>query len=240
MKSRLVIVALACVVSACASSDDDMVQTQTIRVVPEGVPGRAPCEVKDALGDIKYLPTAPAALNVDLGTGPLTVTCKKAGYKTKSVVVEEESTPVDSGFFSFAGSSGTGETSAFPTPIVIRLEPGEDPQIAPAAPPLLAPAPEPEPAPQFAALPLTGMMAAPANTGFSVQVGAFRVPANAAKIVASLRAKGFKPVLIHRKDRRGRVLSRVRIGQIATYKEAFRAARTYRAQNRADAFPTRN
>ena len=230
---------------ACASSSDDVVHTQTIRVVPEGVPGRASCEVADATGEVVTLPSAPAPLTVELGTGPLTITCSKAGFKTATVTVQEEMIPADSGFFNFSGSSGTDGGRRFPTPIVVRLEPGQDP--APPPPVLIAPQPvvvtpppPPPPPVQEAARPGVGLNAAPQRSGFSVQVGAFRDGRNATRLVESLRKKGYMAVLIQSKAGSGSVLSRVRVGQFPTYKEAFRAARRFEAAERMDAFPARN
>lgn len=105
-------------------------RTQAVYVETPEVEG-ARCDFSDSKSVQSLLPSTPGAVMVRKGDGPLTVTCRKEGYETKIVKVEETVSGLVFGNILLGGVVGiiidatTGAAQKYPDKLVVWLKPNE-------------------------------------------------------------------------------------------------------------------
>lgn len=116
-------------ISGCATlvkgSDQELTLT-----TEKSVAG-AECELTDAKGEKWHAADTPAIVTVKKGNGPMTVICKKEGYKTTTAVIEETVAGATFGNIILGGGIGvlvdaaSGAAQHYPQQITVWMEPLE-------------------------------------------------------------------------------------------------------------------
>lgn len=102
---------------------------QSLTVVTEKSVEDASCELTDKKGGKWYIPHTPGTATVHKGDGPMTVVCKKDGYKTATLMVEESLTGATFGNIILGGGIGilvdaaSGAAQQYPDQVVVWMEP---------------------------------------------------------------------------------------------------------------------
>jgi hypothetical protein len=102
---------------------------QGIRVVTKPDVTGANCALIDSKGHTAYVPNTPGTTYITRGDGPLTITCRKTGYKTTSTQIEEGMAGATMGNVILGGGIGiifdaaSGAAQRYPDQVDIWLEP---------------------------------------------------------------------------------------------------------------------
>lgn len=89
----------------------------------------ATCTLQDSKHGHWYLQSTPATVSVLKGNGPMNITCRKAGYQTASVSVDDEFSGATLGNIILGGGIGifvdaaSGAAQKYPDKIVIWMKP---------------------------------------------------------------------------------------------------------------------
>lgn len=116
-------------VSGCATITTGT--DQSISVVSEQDVEGAKCELTDKKGRVYYIQTTPGTTSVHKGDGPMTVICRKDGYKTTTVVVDESFHGATLGNILLGGGIGivvdsmSGAAQKYPDQVIVWMEPEE-------------------------------------------------------------------------------------------------------------------
>jgi len=116
-------------ISACATISTGT--DQAVRVITEKDVVGASCTFLDSEGNRSYIPRTPGTTYMPRGNAPLTVTCKKPGYKPATFVVEEGMAGATMGNVILGGGIGfifdaaSGAAQRYPDEVVVWLEPEE-------------------------------------------------------------------------------------------------------------------
>lgn len=116
-------------VTGCATIASGTNQSLTI-VTEKDVFG-ASCKLTDKKGGTWYLPDSPGSVTVRKGDGPMTIICKKEGYKPCTLVVDESISGATFGNIIAGGGIGifvdavSGAAQHYPDKIVVWMEPEE-------------------------------------------------------------------------------------------------------------------
>jgi len=103
--------------------------SQNLTIVTEKEIAGAECKLTDKHGASWYLPTTPGSVTVKKGDGPMTIICKKNGYKPGVLVVEKTLTGATFGNIILGGGIGifvdavSGAAQQYPDKITLWLEP---------------------------------------------------------------------------------------------------------------------
>lgn len=115
--------------SGCATIVSGTGQSLTV-VTEKGVDG-ANCELTDKKGGKWYVPHTPGTATVRKGDGPMTIVCKKDGFKTSTLMVDESVTGATFGNILLGGGVGilvdaaSGAAQQYPDQVVVWMEPEE-------------------------------------------------------------------------------------------------------------------
>lgn len=115
--------------SGCATIVSGTGQSLTV-VTEKGIDG-ANCELTDKKGGKWYVPHTPGTATVRKGDGPMTIVCKKDGFKTSTLMLEESVTGATFGNIILGGGIGilvdaaSGAAQQYPDQVVIWMEPEE-------------------------------------------------------------------------------------------------------------------
>jgi uncharacterized protein YceK len=118
---------LASLLSGCATITSGT--TQSVNIVTEKDVQEAKCELTDKKGGKWFVPSTPGNATVRKGDGPLSVICKKEGYKTAELMVEETLVPATFGNIILGGGVGilvdsvSGAAQQYPEQILVWMEP---------------------------------------------------------------------------------------------------------------------
>lgn len=103
--------------------------SQSITVLTEkGVEG-ARCELTDSKGGKWYVPDTPGTVTVRKGDGPMTIVCKKAGFKTATHIFDETLHGATFGNIIAGGGVGilvdaaSGAAQRYPDQVTVWMEP---------------------------------------------------------------------------------------------------------------------
>lgn len=103
--------------------------SQAVNVVTEKDIQDAKCELTDKKGGKWFVPSTPGSATVRKGDGPLSIVCKKAGYKTANLIVDESLVPAIFGNILLGGGIGilvdaaSGAAQQYPDQILVWMEP---------------------------------------------------------------------------------------------------------------------
>lgn len=103
--------------------------TQSVNVVTEKEVKDAKCELTDKKGGKWYVPSTPGSASVRKGDGPLSIICKKDGYKPANLMVDETLVPATFGNIILGGGVGilvdsmSGAAQQYPEQIIVWMEP---------------------------------------------------------------------------------------------------------------------
>jgi len=113
--------------SGCASITSGT--SQNVTVVTEKEVTGASCELTDSKGGKWYVPNTPGTATVRKGDGPMTLICKKDGYKPATHMVDETIAGATFGNIILGGGIGilvdaaTGAAQHYPDKIIVWMEP---------------------------------------------------------------------------------------------------------------------
>lgn len=125
--SLLSAVSLSLSVTSCATLTTGT--NQSISVVTEKGVQQATCELTDKKARIYYVSGTPEKITVHKGDGPLTVVCRKDGYKTATVQVDESFHGATLGNVLLGGGVGivvdvmSGAAQYYPEQVIVWMEP---------------------------------------------------------------------------------------------------------------------
>lgn len=128
LKPLALIISLA-LLSGCATVMSGTTQSITV-VTEKGVEG-ANCELTDKKGGKWFVPSTPGTATVRKGDGPMSVVCKKDGYKTATLLVDETVTGATFGNIILGGGIGvfvdiaSGAAQHYPDKILLWMEPNQ-------------------------------------------------------------------------------------------------------------------
>ena len=117
------------ITSGCATITSGT--SQSVTVVTEKEVNGARCELTDSKGGKWYVPETPGTATVRKGDGPMTVVCKKDGYKTATLMVDESLAGATFGNIILGGGIGilvdsmSGAAQKYPDQFIIWMEPAE-------------------------------------------------------------------------------------------------------------------
>lgn len=103
--------------------------TQSVNLATEKDVQDANCELTDKKGGKWFVPSTPGSTTVRKGDGPLSIICKKEGYKTAQLMVDETLTPATFGNIILGGGIGvlvdaaSGAAQQYPEKILVWMEP---------------------------------------------------------------------------------------------------------------------
>jgi len=103
--------------------------SQSVMVVTEKDVVDASCELTDKKGGKWYVPETPAAVTVRKGDGPMSVVCRKDGYKVSTLSVDETLAGATFGNIILGGGIGilvdaaSGAAQQYPDNIIVWMEP---------------------------------------------------------------------------------------------------------------------
>ncbi|MBF0417004.1 MAG: hypothetical protein HQL86_01990 [Magnetococcales bacterium] len=109
--------------------------SQNILVDTPKVTG-ARCQLTDKKGGTWHAPDTPGTVTVRKGDGPMTIICKKDGYKPNTIQVDEDLAGATLGNIILGGGIGilvdatTGAAQQYPDKVVIWMEPESFPSEA--------------------------------------------------------------------------------------------------------------
>ncbi|MBF0620789.1 MAG: hypothetical protein HQL54_02565 [Magnetococcales bacterium] len=109
--------------------------TQTLTVVTPELEG-AKCALTDSKGGVWSISETPGRATVRKGDGPMTITCKKEGYATETVLVQEEFAGATIGNVILGGGIGifvdavSGAAQIYPDMITVWMKPNKWPSDA--------------------------------------------------------------------------------------------------------------
>lgn len=89
----------------------------------------AKCKLTDSKSGVWYLPDSPGSVTVTKGNGPMNISCKKEGYKTASISLEEDVAGAAFGNIILGGGIGifvdaaSGAAQKYPDKAVVFMEP---------------------------------------------------------------------------------------------------------------------
>jgi len=127
---RMIVGILLCVlgmVSGCATVTTGT--GQSITVVTEKNVESAKCELTDIKGGKWYVDNTPGTVIVTRGDGPMSVVCKKDGFKSTTLMVEEVIAGATLGNIILGGGIGifvdamSGAAQRYPDQIIVWMEP---------------------------------------------------------------------------------------------------------------------
>jgi len=119
--------ACLCVLSGCATITTGT--TQTIMLTTEKDVHDAHCELTDTKGGKWYVPSTPGSASVRKGDGPMSIVCKKDGYKPAVMSVDETITGATFGNIILGGGIGvlvdaaSGTAQEYPDTVTVWMEP---------------------------------------------------------------------------------------------------------------------
>ena len=102
---------------------------QGIRVVTEKDVVGASCTLVDSEGNRSFIPRTPGTTYMTRGNAPMTITCKKTGYKTTILEIDESISGATLGNVILGGGIGiifdasSGAAQRYPDNVVIWMEP---------------------------------------------------------------------------------------------------------------------
>lgn len=105
--------------------------SQAVNIVTEKDVQEAKCELTDKKGGKWFIPSTPGSATVRKGDGPLSIICKKAGYKTSKLMVDESLVPATFGNIILGGGIGilvdaaSGAAQQYPDQILVWMEPDD-------------------------------------------------------------------------------------------------------------------
>lgn len=91
----------------------------------------ASCELTDKKGGKWYAPSTPGTVTVRKGDGPMSIVCKKEGYKISTLSVDETLVGATFGNIILGGGIGvlvdaaSGAAQQYPDQIIVWMEPEE-------------------------------------------------------------------------------------------------------------------
>ncbi|MFZ5762075.1 MAG: hypothetical protein ACOY8P_04015 [Thermodesulfobacteriota bacterium] len=103
--------------------------TQSVNIVTEKEVHDAKCELTDKKGGKWWVPSTPGSASVRKGDGPLSIVCKKDGYKIAKLIVDETLVPATFGNIILGGGIGilvdaaSGAAQQYPDQITVWMEP---------------------------------------------------------------------------------------------------------------------
>lgn len=103
--------------------------TQSVNIVTEKKVQEAKCELTDKKGGKWFVPSTPGSASVRKGDGPLSIICKKSGFKTAELLVDETLVAATFGNIILGGGVGvlvdsvSGAAQQYPEQIVVWMEP---------------------------------------------------------------------------------------------------------------------
>lgn len=103
--------------------------SQAVNIVTEKDVQEAKCELTDKKGGKWFVPSTPGSATVRKGDGPLSIICKKNGYKTAKLMVDETLVPATFGNIILGGGIGilvdaaSGAAQQYPDQILVWMEP---------------------------------------------------------------------------------------------------------------------
>lgn len=121
------ILCLGGIASGCATITTGTSQSITIST-EKNVTG-AKCELTDTKGGQWYVNNTPGTVSVHKGDGPMTVICRKDGYKPATLIVEESVAGATLGNILIGGGIGifidamSGSAQRYPDQIIVWVEP---------------------------------------------------------------------------------------------------------------------
>jgi hypothetical protein len=89
----------------------------------------AQCQLKDSKAGAWYLPSTPGTVTVLKGNGPMSIVCKKGGYETGVVSVDEDVSGATFGNILLGGGIGifvdaaSGAAQKYPDQVVVWMKP---------------------------------------------------------------------------------------------------------------------
>lgn len=102
---------------------------QTITIITERDVEGASCELVDQAFGVWHLDSTPGEVTVNKGDGPMTIVCRKPGYRDGSVLVDEDVTGATYGNILVGGGIGaavdaaSGAAQHYPDRVIIWMEP---------------------------------------------------------------------------------------------------------------------
>ena len=103
--------------------------SQSVNIVTEKNVQNATCELTDKKGGKWWIPSTPGSASVRKGDGPLSIICKKDGYKTTTLLIDETLVPATFGNIILGGGIGilvdaaSGAAQQYPEQIIVWMEP---------------------------------------------------------------------------------------------------------------------
>lgn len=103
--------------------------SQSVNVVTEKNVSEAKCELIDKKGGKWFIPSTPGSASVKKGDGPLSIICKKDGYITAELMVDETLVPATFGNILLGGGIGiivdsvSGAAQQYPDQVLVWMEP---------------------------------------------------------------------------------------------------------------------
>lgn len=128
MKHLSIITASTLLLTACSTITSGT--TQPLTVLTPGVEG-AECTLVDTKPSTWRVQKTPETVEVNKGDGPMTITCKKSGFKTTEYVMEERFAGATLGNVLIGGGVGiivdaaSGAAQDYPDDIKIWMEPNK-------------------------------------------------------------------------------------------------------------------
>jgi hypothetical protein len=128
LKPLYVLPALVAVLALSACATIVSGTQQSLFVDTPHVEG-AQCQLKDSKAGAWYLPSTPGTVTVSKGNGPMNIVCKKAGYQTGVVSVDEDVSGATFGNIILGGGIGifvdaaSGAAQKYPDQIVLWMKP---------------------------------------------------------------------------------------------------------------------
>lgn len=127
---QLIVITVLClggITSGCATITTGT--TQSITVITEKDVAGAKCELTDSKGGQWYVNSTPGTVSVHKGDGPMTVICRKDGFKPATLLVEESVAGATLGNIIIGGGIGifidamSGSAQRYPDKIIVWVEP---------------------------------------------------------------------------------------------------------------------
>jgi hypothetical protein len=124
-----IVACFLCGISSCATITTGT--TQTITVTTEKDVHDAHCELTDKKGGQWHVPSTPGTASVRKGDGPMSVVCKKEGYKPAVLSVDETIVGATFGNIILGGGIGilvdaaSGAAQQYPDNVIMWMEPEE-------------------------------------------------------------------------------------------------------------------
>jgi len=129
IKKFVLILAITYTVTGCATITSGT--TQSLMVKTEKNVIDASCELTDKKGGKWYVPETPSAVTVRKGDGPMSIVCKKDGFKVGTLSVDETLVGATFGNIILGGGIGifvdaaSGAAQQYPDEVIIWMEPEE-------------------------------------------------------------------------------------------------------------------